>query len=695
MRLERIILKNIYQHRDLDLTFEGSVIGFTGENGNGKSNLLAAIGESVHGDFHQNKDRVVTWGQEEGSMHSFFSLPDGTRFDVLRELPGGAATLKSGTTKITGPTKVNAWILDKLGMDKSALTNFVFVDQTAITDILFAKPTEKQRIAQRFFNLSGATIIEAGITKGLSDLSLDSMADRLPTFNAELIGANEHMKEAERAASGLRLSTDVEAEIAAADARIEYGSRLNGVLSTLAVLRGALQTDTAAYQVETRDYTTRYQAYMAVDNVANAALWPGLLEASRNGARWLEQMQITNAALAKAEADLAGLRPCPYSDEFLEGRQAELTGLASKVSVFEARIAELVEHLNGIGTNEKCPTCGSKIDISSRPQIEAQLIEVRASLAGVKGPAYTISEGLKAQWKERNAWGAESVRLSNEVKRLRTEKENAGMPPPSNPEPEKYEKLIKDREAERQALATMHGNLTERKKRMDETERKIAQESGGFSAAELAQSPVPVVEIQAKVKELRAEATRISEAEEKIRSTSAKVETLRNQIKEAREAEESNTLVKTARVALEKVRAVFHPSGAPRTVITRSNRLIESRINHYLGMMNSKFTVRALDGFNFEATFSHGIGYDTELSVGQKTALAWAFRLAGCETFSASAGFMTLDEPSAPMSKEVLKGFLDVIGVLKQLASSNSMQFMIATHAPEIVRECDQTFEIK
>jgi ABC-type lipoprotein export system ATPase subunit len=130
-------------------------------------------------------------------------------------------------------------------------------------------------------------------------------------------------------------------------------------------------------------------------------------------------------------------------------------------------------------------------------------------------------------------------------------------------------------------------------------------------------------------------------------------------------------------------------------VITRSNRMIESRINHYLGVMNSKFTINAMEGFDFEAIFPHGIGRDSELSVGQKTALAWAFRLAGCETFSSSAGFMTMDEPSAPMDSKVLQGFINVIGILKELAASHGMQFLIATHSPEIVQECDQIIKIK
>ena len=116
-----------------------------------------------------------------------------------------------------------------------------------------------------------------------------------------------------------------------------------------------------------------------------------------------------------------------------------------------------------------------------------QLAQHREDLAKVKQPSIALSNELREQWKDRRAWETDHTQRLAEVARLRTEKASSACQVACAPEPEKYEGMIRDREAERLAISAMYQTMTERKKRMDEAERKIAAESGGFSPEELAQ----------------------------------------------------------------------------------------------------------------------------------------------------------------------------------------------------------------
>jgi DNA repair exonuclease SbcCD ATPase subunit len=618
-------------------------------------------------------------------------MQDGSFFIVTREFPSGAATLVCGNEKITGPSKVNAWILKKLNTEKGILENLVFVGQKEIDAILFSRPTEKERLAQNFFSLGGAAIIETSLTKALGSLSMDSLADRLKGFEVEAVSAQLELGEIQRQIAGIPQSSVLESQVLGLDKQVAQASSLNSAIQTVQALIPGRDSLKSEYDRRDVEYRSAYQVYNKFD-------W-ATTRAERDKHLLCEQTRAARAGVIVRRDSLlderSSLGDRPHSDHYVEGAKNQLDLMATELAEISSRLTDVRANLKKVGTTSVCSACGGVIDISSRPQLEASEEQLLTKLAPTKERVEQGERLYRAISQAVWQWDQKKERLDREIKDAETELSGKLQDPGFEPDSQKYAKQMEEYDQVSRTLIAMHTELMKAGKQYAEANLKIESQQSDFPSVQLASAKlVDISGLQDQLTALRLQIKETNAVEERLRSAESRLRNANKMVIDARSAASSNAAAIEIRQTLEAGRAVFHPGGAPKTLITRSNRMLESSINHYLGMMGCNFTVTARDGLSFDANFNDGIALDHELSVGQKASLAWSFRLAGCETFSSSVGLMTMDEPTAALDKDVLQGFLSVIGIMRQLHVTHGMQFFIATHSTEIEKECDQVIRI-
>ena len=159
MKLNKLILENVCQHRHLVLDFAPGLVGIYGPNGSGKSNAMnVACYGALTNDYSRhelNKPGMVCQQAEEDERSAItldFSQ-DGHDYRIIRglrkpenhrmERPGGADTLKKAT-------EIQHEIEQVLGIQRRLIDDYMFVPQGELAS--FLSETESER-AKSFAHL--------------------------------------------------------------------------------------------------------------------------------------------------------------------------------------------------------------------------------------------------------------------------------------------------------------------------------------------------------------------------------------------------------------------------------------------------------------------------------------------------------------------------------------------------------------
>ena len=145
-----------------------------------------------------------------------------------------------------------------------------------------------------------------------------------------------------------------------------------------------------------------------------------------------------------------------------------------------------------------------------------------------------------------------------------------------------------------------------------------------------------------------------------------------------------------------RVREAF--KSAPRLVATRNLQRLETAINELLQIFSVNFLVRvATDGTpTFVAEFYDGRKQVAQrLSVGQKTVLALAFRVACNAMFAEEIGLLALDEPTAALDSVRIQALAPVLEKLRELSTAKGLQCLLVTHASSLSHLFESTIELE
>lgn len=702
MRITRVRLENIYQHRFLDIAITGSRVALIGDNGGGKSNFLLSIGECLHGEFHQNKDRIVTWGEKTGEMFVEFLLSNNRRIEVSRKFPSGNAEMKiygpDGVVEVvSGPSKVNERILTELETDKGVLQNIVFVGQKDIESVLFARESDKARLAQKFFGLQLANTLERTITKCLGDVITDSYADHLPALVERRGVVSAEVDALEKSLDSKPRLEEIDKKIRELDLRISSASALNTRLASYQAAVKNLESERAANADLCKRYEADYAQLQSID----------IETAKRKAERQSKVMELKERCrqlFAKESSILAkitslGQRPC--DDNRIASLEEIVASRLAVITALKGERASKAQLLDSISSTPTCPTCGQSIDISGRAPLESAIQALEREIEE-KNADY------RNRFAELSGMKAECLKWDNEMRDARTNQaaiaadlaqskkalDEIDPCDAENPDPAKWIAIVEEHGRLSNKLINDYSVIQSSSKRVESNTALVKSLESDVVKDGVVAKEVSVSELQVELEKHRRELMDVHSATTLLASKRTAKSECEGQIIKAREAQAKNAASEEIRHTLSIVRAAFHPDGAPKTLVDRGTKSLEGRINHYLSILKAKFRITARDGLNFNCHFDSGTAFDTELSVGQKVALSWAFRLAACETFGSSVGLMTMDEPTATLDKSTNEAFLEVMDAMNDLAEKFSMQFFVATHSESLAKACDQIIKV-
>ena len=137
---------------------------------------------------------------------------------------------------------------------------------------------------------------------------------------------------------------------------------------------------------------------------------------------------------------------------------------------------------------------------------------------------------------------------------------------------------------------------------------------------------------------------------------------------------------------------------APRLVAQRNLLRLESAINDLLRIFAVNFLVKVADDGSptFVAEFFDGRKQAAQrLSIGQKTVLALAFRVAVNAMFAEEIGLLALDEPTASLDAARIKALAPVLEKLRDLSTSKGLQCLLVTHAMNLSHLFESTIELE
>jgi DNA repair exonuclease SbcCD ATPase subunit len=177
MQITRVLLNNFAQHKLVDQYLTENIVGIVGRNGSGKSNFATAISIAISGEFGKKKKKdYITFGEKTGALQ-IEGIINSKDFVVKRSLNLNDCSLEYDGSIVDGADAVNAKLLDMLGCDKAFLPNMVFVSQTDILGILFGRPSERNKMLQKFFGLEKAAKLELTLGQWKSNISYPAIID--------------------------------------------------------------------------------------------------------------------------------------------------------------------------------------------------------------------------------------------------------------------------------------------------------------------------------------------------------------------------------------------------------------------------------------------------------------------------------------------------------------------------------------
>ena len=684
MKAKKLHLLNYCQHRDLTVEFDpdAGLVGIVGEMGAGKSNVVGAIAAAVSGNFDRNKkSRLVTLGEKVGSIDFNVEVEPGVNYSVFRSLNTSKATVVTPDDEISGADSVTQFLLDRLQVDQSVLQNIVFVRQTEISEILFCPPSERDRMASKFFGLEKAVALEKDISTRINGINLITLPESVAkirqkigfAFDREVIWSEELKRIGTPDIEELKsLETNLTLYLAnnkESDDRKEYVRHRDELRAKIKTLNStALEDSINAIPID------RLRSKLSEEQ-RKADLCTRRATLSKEKARFISEIERVG--------------PSPVLAQEIQDLEIDIDRISRQESVNESAVTLRQQMLAKMRTGIApiCDTCNSQLlptgvrDMQSLVDNDTSKKKDTARLASLRGSLSLMRQRL-LEWEKRSS--TPKTRLQEAIDEETSLGEDQGPG-----DPEKWKGMIDTYNGMTKKLASNQEELEDLQKTLDgllEPDRSNQQVPEDFdpSAAQLRS-----LQIQTHIRNTQ-------KAQEELVIAKTELELLNQSLERAMAIEAENSIQSALKVSLIRIRQQFHPDGAPRELIGRRIERMEHKINELLCAFDAKFTVSASGGFSFLAHFNNKAGSieATELSGGEKIMLSICFRIACIQTFSSSVGLMVLDEPTVWLSKAGVASFKKVLDRMKSMSKELGFQFLIITHSDELLECFDQIINL-
>lgn len=707
MQLLRLEVKNWVHHRYRVCEFTRGLVAILGENGSGKSSLFGAIRWLLTGEnpnFGVKTDNISQYAREGEPAYATLEFEHNGHIAVVTRhlLPEKeqSTLIVDGKEIGRGDKSVTAGVEKLLGVDAKFISRFIIVSQTEIFSFIDDNQTDTDKFFQRLFNTSRADKCQDAIGKSLAKLSIPEIVHTADELEAQ---ANDAAKRAQALAEQiaqlpnpdniLALMRADQTTIQQWDARERGASELSKLEKQLEQQQQALEAlvnSSAQYAADLLALTQAADGQESAHAAARVAL--GHWESYKSVAKAKADLQARRQYVADArDKDPAPEKPGPLSaDE-----------LAKDINARDGRIKELshfVRMFDEHGAAE-CPTCHTPSS-----QLAAQVAQYKSELEPLRKESAELAQAWGRQLDLEKTWklweNREKERVTAEQKIDAAEHELTAVKPPESSEDELQQAVVDYEEFQRvkkeieplaqkarEEQAQVNGAIDALKTRKKQLEEELAEISVTHADAHLAQTRLQQLQEQLKTRtgltdqraQILFEKRRFDEQCAEVRAQEVRAGKLRRW----------SGLAETAREALKN---------APRLVAQRNLQRLESAINELLQVFRVNFVIKvATDGTpTFIAEFFDGRRQVAQrLSVGQKTVLALAFRVAVNAMFAEEIGLLALDEPTASLDQPRIQALAPVLEKLRELSTAKGLQCLLVTHAINLSHLFESAIELE
>jgi DNA repair exonuclease SbcCD ATPase subunit len=707
MQLLRLEVKNWVHHRYRVCEFSRGLVAILGENGSGKSSLFGAIRWLLTGEnpnYGVKADNVSQYAKEGEASYATLEFEHNGHMAIVTRhlLPEKEQSILTidGKEAGRGDKSVTAGIEKLLGVDSKFISRFIIVGQTDIFSFIDDNQTDTDKFFQRLFNTAKADKCQDVIGKSLAKISIPEVVTPADQLQAQLVDLHDQagtlatkIAKLPTLESFLHAQNTDQATIQQWEQREKDGQELARLAQQEADLQKQLATAEAASKQYEEDLSALTDAADGQEEAYAAARTAlGHWESYKRVAKSRETIQETRQAIAYARAnDPAPDKPGPLSS----------VELAKESSARETRIREIKEFIRMFDEHgvAECPTCHTP-STQLTEQVMVHKVELTKLIKEVEG----LTMAWRGQLQIENFWSdwetREKDRLKHEQKLDAAEQSLQAIPAPAATEDElqqavgDYEQFQQVKQEimplaqqARENKAKLVGMLTGIKDRRQQLEENINTAKVTKADAHLAQNNLmqrkELLKTRAELSDERAQLLFDMKRLEEQRDTA------RHQEQTAVQLRKWTGVAEAARDALKN---------APRLVAQRNLQRLEAAINELLQIFSVNFVVKvATDGTpTFVAEFFDGRRQVAQrLSIGQKTVLALAFRVAVNAMFAEEIGLLALDEPTASLDQPRIQALAPVLEKLRDLSTAKGLQCLLVTHASNLSHLFESTIQLE
>lgn len=707
MQLLKLEVKNWVHHRYRVCEFTRGLVAILGENGSGKSSLFGAIRWALTGEnpnFGVKSDNISQYAKEGEASHVSLEFEHNGHIAVVTRhlLPEKeqSVLVVDGTETARGDKAVTAGVEKLLGVDAKFISRFIIVSQTEIFSFIDDNQTDTDKFFQRLFNTAKADKCQDVIGKHLAKLTVPELTKtsaqiRMEQRESETLLADLQAKiDKLPSFDGFLARQKADQEIIQQwDKRTQYAQELSNSQNQLTEYEKQLAAVTESSKQHEADYAALVDLTSGKESdhaAARSAL--GHWKSYKSIEKAKADLQASREAMTATR--LANPPPPEVSAEAIQKQQAALMVLEQQWDKY----AEFVKLFSTAGVAE-CPTCHTSAEnlAGHMTHVTEQLPEIEIKIDAAKSVLVALQKADLA----RKSWEKIDQGLSaREQQLIEAEEKLVAVPAPDSSEDElqstvaeyedfqrvkaEIEPLVKQAATQKAKLTGLIAGCKERAAQLQEAIDAIVatQADAHLAAARLASSKEQYAARQ--------------ELERQHTQANFYLQGLQAQEQQAEEQERRAVKIRAWQGVAEQAREAL--KNAPRLVAQRNLQRLESAINELLQIFGVNFLVRvAGDGTpTFIAEFFDGRKQVAQrLSVGQKTVLALAFRVAVNAMFAEEIGLLALDEPTASLDAARIRALAPVLEKLRDLSTAKGLQCLLVTHASNLSHLFESVIELE
>lgn len=414
--LKSVELQNWKTFADATLEVESEgLTGIVGRNGSGKSSFVEAILWCLYGSRPEGvvkgdlRRRGIDPAKDVTSVKVTF-LHAGQTVEVFRQMKGknhtvtGAVFLNGDdVTRVTGST-VEAWILNRLGMDSAGFTTAVVVPQKELDAIVDMKPMDRRKSIERLAGIEEMNLAVQSARAQENDISkevkvmpgseedverateaVEQVKVELNRATMELESTQNHAQEAKSALDETLSKTDTMQK------QLDEAGKVHQKITNLQAQQNLSQQSITSLNervselraevgdIDTSQHAALQEQYRSV-NAEISALQTEFSQQKNDAARLAteharlsEERDSLAADLSDAQqkfdslsSAVAGIPSAEELGDRVTALNAEIDSLASERGRLSSRIADMEESAQALSGASHCPTCKSDLDDPSQ-----------------------------------------------------------------------------------------------------------------------------------------------------------------------------------------------------------------------------------------------------------------------------------------------------------------------------------------